>query len=223
MSDFQDNNLEDLLHRFDQGDRSPWLLNRLNILSWRFFHAPWEKPPKPLPVERQLPTLSDFLLDDQVADQNALSPLSIKRCSTILQNRGVPLLFNEVSGGLQFGAMFQHGDEEADIPPTRIQVDVQVTVIGEKEDILHLELTTGVKVPRGKRTSALGLINSHNETATIPRALLRSQRSGATIVTDATFPFDHGVSDAALEAALVRTIAESGKFWVAIQPLIENW
>lgn len=43
--------LGELVRRFDAGDRSPDLLNRLDQAAFEYFHAPWERPPYPEPPD----------------------------------------------------------------------------------------------------------------------------------------------------------------------------
>lgn len=38
---------EELVQRFEAGERTPLLLWKLNLLAWECFHAPWERRPFP--------------------------------------------------------------------------------------------------------------------------------------------------------------------------------
>jgi hypothetical protein len=78
--------LDDLIRRYEAGERSPELIQALNEAAWAGFHDPWETPPGPKTREEE--DMADDPVDESIYDMEAVRPLSQGMIKRFLRMKG---------------------------------------------------------------------------------------------------------------------------------------
>lgn len=204
--------LEDLIRRYEAGDRDPDLLRQLNDAAWTGFHDPWEqaKPKGRHPVTGELVAAPDF-------DPKAVTPFSgetIQRFLAYMKYK------HYRQGSDWFLISFTYREE------TDRCLKATLGVEGKLGDIFKLLITPDRRVPAERFDRALRLCNAWNDHYRWPRAFLempaRPEKEGevegrepasALLALDYQLLLRGGIPQELFNAMVKDAIATSWEFW----------
>jgi hypothetical protein len=152
--------LEELIRRYEAGDREPELIRLLNEAAWDGFHDPWEPPVRRgrHPVTGQLVPVPETAFDP-----DALRPFTGDTIRRFLEERPYKCWQYKQNAFFVNFAYIERTDR---------CLTATFTVEGRKDDIFKLRIASDRRVPAERFDRALRLCNGWNDGYRWPRAVL---------------------------------------------------
>lgn len=145
--------LEDLIRRYESGERNPDLIKQLNDAAWDGFHDPWE-------TMAPLPTAAEH---ESSFDPNALLPFGTDTIQRFLDDRGYQ---HWKSSWNSFLLLFKYSER------SDRTVSAHFIVAGKNMDIFNLRIECDRRVPAERFDRAFRLCNDWNRWFRWPMALV---------------------------------------------------
>ena len=201
---------QDLIRRYEAGDRSPELLRRLDEAAWTGFHDPWEPRPAPDPHHLEEDPMQEPI------DPEAVLPFDVATIERALKQRGWHVWRHEKDILM---VQFNY-DRETD-RETRIVFFVQ----GKARDIFRLYWISDRRVDAERFDQAFRLCNHWNDNYRWPRAYVEMpptkedeaedtpEPESGLLVLDWQLPLGAGIHQALFDDMLGAVISAGWDFW----------
>lgn len=161
--------LDELMRRFESGDRGPDLLRQLSDLAWRQFHDPWERRPASAEPEGPLPATG---LERAPGDDRQESPRPFSTGTLVRYLRGTGRPFREC-GADRYVAGYDYDSASDRCCQAFLSVE------GPDRDTLCARWVSDRRVPAGQLDRAYLLCNQWNAQWRWPRAYVDLPRQDA--------------------------------------------
>lgn len=206
--------LEDLIRRFESGERNPDLLRQLNEAAWDEFHDPWEiQKPEP----QIAPALSFTAKQEPNFDPEALLPFGPDTIQRFLDEREYKYW---KSSWDSFLVTFNYSER------TDREVNAAFMVLGRDRDIFKLEIECDRRVPAERFDRAFRLCNDWNTVFRWPMAYVampdlkkkegnaegREPASGSLVLNSDLY-FAAGIPQVLFNSMVSAALNGSWEFW----------
>jgi len=204
--------LEDLIRRYETGDRDPDLLRQLNEAAWTGFHDPWEaaKPTGRHPVTGELVEPPSF-------DPKAVRPFDGDTIQRFLEH----MKYKHYRQGRDYFLISFNYLEETDRC-----LKASLLVEGKQDEVFKLLITPDRRVPAERFDRAFRLCNTWNDRFRWPRAYVemppRKAKEGepegrepasALLALDFQILLRGGLSQELFNTIVKEVLATSWQFW----------
>ncbi len=204
--------LEDLIRRYEAGDRDPELLRQLNAAAWNGFHDPWEAP---APAARN--PVTGERVPAPAFEPEALAPFTFETIQRFLE----PMKYRYWRQGKgYFMVTFAYTER------TDRCLQASFMVQGKHLDIFKLQITCDRRVQAERFDRAFRLCNDWNQRFRWPRAslelaalerkegqLLGPEPPSALLALDFQLFLRAGIPQALFDSLVKDAIATSWEFW----------
>jgi hypothetical protein len=208
--------LEELIRRYEAGDRDPELIRELNDAAWDGFHDPWEAKA----VRARHPVTGELVplpAPEPVFDPTASRPFTADTLRRFLDAK--PYRY-WTSARNAFLVTFTYA------PRTDRCLMATFSVVGKREDVFRLQITPDRRVPTERFDRALRLCNAWNEGYRWPRAILSMpdlekdedapeglEPASALLTLDFQLFLRAGIPQALFDSMVLDALATSWDFW----------
>jgi len=199
---------DELIRRFDSGDRGPDLLRQLSDLAWRQFHDPWECRPATARGGGPVPATGPERNPGEDRPE-PLRPFSAETLACYLRGTGRP--FRECGPG-RYVAPYDYD------PASDRCCQAFYAVEGRDQDVLSVRWVSDRRVPAEQLSLACLLCNQWNTQWRWPRAFVDLPRAAAADNLEA--PPASGVLTLDFQLYLHRRI-QQGQFDTLLVPVQE--
>ena len=151
--------LDELIHRYEEGDRSPELIHQLNEAAWTGFHDPWEPTPQ-VQTEAQP---EESPMEEEPFDMEVVQPITLETIERFLKTKGWHI--------------WRHPDDMLMVhfrydPDTDRETRLLFSLEGKNRNIFRMQWTGDRRVAADGFDQAFRLCNEWNDFARWPRAYL---------------------------------------------------
>lgn len=192
--------LDDLVKRYEAGDRDPDLLQALNDAAWEGFHDPWE------------PTLPADPEEGDAMDAETIQPFTAETLQAHFRNKNLTYLRNDEGLFLVFMGYDKPSDR---------RVQIIHSVEGKRNSVYRLRIVADRRVDAKDYTLARELCNTWNDSFRWPRAFLEIPSLGegegepdsGLLVMDYQLLLDKGIHQALFDDLVESAVSASWDFW----------
>jgi hypothetical protein len=214
----QPNLLDELVKRYEAGERSPDLVQALNSAAWVGFHDPWEAPPQQTPnPTRKEEDVADEPMDENTDDMEAIRPLSVDMIERFLRWKG----WNH----------WKHSDGTRMVnfrydPISDRETLLRFMIQGKNLNVFQMSWSSDRRVSAERFDQAFRLCNEWNDHKRWPRAYVEMPRAAknedetedkevtsGTLVLDLQFLVHKGIQQELFNEMVRDAIATGWDFW----------
>ncbi len=202
--------LEDLIRRYEEGDRSPGLIQQLNEAAWEGFHDPWEGARAPSDP-------SEETMVDTPYDPEAVRPLSLDMIERFIQKKGWSF-WKKSDQYLMVTIRYDRASDR--------ETRLLLCTAGKNREIFQLHWTSDRRVGAERFDQAFRLCNAWNDRTRWPRAFVevppKESEDGpqddpeplsGTLVLDFQLFLAAGIHQALFDSLVQEAIATGWDFW----------
>jgi len=207
--------LDELIHRFEEGDRSPELIHQLNEAAWTGFHDPWESTPQ---VQTEAQT-EESPMEEEPFDMEAVRPFTLETIERFLQSKE--------------WHVWRHPNDMLMVhfrydPDTDRESQLVFSLEGKNGTQFRMQWTGDRRVDAERFDQAYRLCNQWNDFARWPRAYLETppredegeeekktemEPASGILAMDFQLPLGKGIHQALFNDLVQNAISTGWGFW----------